>query len=253
MSLASLQSEFEQWLTCESAGMSGRFGARAHAGLAVYLNNYRSQLMSCLATSFPVTRGYLGDPAFDSAAATHIDGAPPHAWTLDAYAMDFPATLERLHAAPLGELARLELGLATAFVGPDAAPVDATTLSEIDWDAAVLRLAPTFALLSVTHDVEALWSAIRAGQTPPAVLRLPEPTSIAIWRRGFESTFRTVTPEESDALSRILERQSYGETCSGVVERMGEQRGIAMAAAWLARWLSDGLIVGIEPAHAQAS
>jgi hypothetical protein len=251
VSLACLQREFERWLTCESAGTSGQFGARPQGGLAVYLNNYRSQLMSCLATSFPVTRAYLGDPAFDSAAAIHVDGVPPHAWTLDAYAMDFPATLERLHAAPLVELALLELGLATAFVGPDAAPVDASTLSEVDWDVAILRLAPTFVLLPVTHDVGALWSAIRAGRAPPTELRLPEPASLAIWRNGFEATFRTVTSLEADALGRVLQRQSYGETCRSVVERSGEERGIAMAGTWLGQWLGEGVIVGVDSARAR--
>jgi hypothetical protein len=253
MSLLAMQAGFQRWLTREEQGDTARFGPRARAGLAVYLNNYRSQLMSCLAGSFPVTRAYLGEGAFDSAAATHIEDMPPHAWTLDDYAKEFPATLERLHAAPLGELARLELGLAIAFVGPDAARLDASGLSEVEWDLAVLRLAPTFTLLTVWHDVGAVWSAIRAGLAPPPEPRLAEPARIVIWRSGFESAFRTVAPAEADALSRIRMRQSYGDVCRGVVERMGEERGIATAGAWLAQWLSDGLIVAIESPRAGRS
>jgi hypothetical protein len=250
VSLLSTQREFERWLTCETVGLHERFGARPQAGLAVYLNNYRSQLMSCLASSFPVTRAYLGDLAFDSAAAAHIEDSPPHAWTLDAYAMEFPATLERLHVSPTGELARLELGLAMAFVGPDASPVDTASLRNIDWDAAVLQLAPTFALLSVTTDVCALWAAIRVQRPPPVDLRLAEPASIAIWRNAFESRFRAVTSIEADALSQIRMRRSYGEICRRLVERMGKEQGIAMAGGLLAQWLTDGLIVGVAPTRA---
>ena len=53
----------------------------------------------------------------------HVARVPPSSWTLDAYPRDFPATLAPLYPddPEVAELAVLELALAEAFVGADAA------------------------------------------------------------------------------------------------------------------------------------
>lgn len=248
MSLLALQQQFRTWLTSERADVAAHFGERASAGLAVYLNNYRSQLMACLTESYPKTRAWLGDTAFEATAATHVDGVPPHAWTLDVYGLDFPETLDTLYPedAEIGELARLERDLALAFVGPDAASVDPTQLADIDWDAAVIKFAPTFTLLPVTTNAGAIWSAIDEQQTPPPAVRMSERTSIAIWRQHFTPTFRTVTAEEAAILEQARAGQCFGAICATLVARMGEQRGPVFAGSLLSQWLADGLIVSID-------
>jgi hypothetical protein len=40
--------------------------------------------------TFSVVRAWLGDVAFEAAAAIHIDRMPPSSWTLDAFAQDSP-------------------------------------------------------------------------------------------------------------------------------------------------------------------
>jgi hypothetical protein len=164
MSLLALQQDFQRWLTTEAVDAGARIGAGAEPGLSVYLNNYRSSLMGCLVESFGTTRAWLGDEAFEAAAARHIDRQPPHSWTLDAYALDFPRSLAiRYPDDPeIADLARLECALGVAFVGPDADAIDPATLADIDWDTAVLRFVPTLALLDVTTNAAALWSAIEA-------------------------------------------------------------------------------------------
>nr|GFB56186.1 hypothetical protein [Tanacetum cinerariifolium] len=67
----------------------------AAAGLAVYQNNYRAQLVSCLEHAFPQLRSWLGEEAFRHTAIDHIEHFPPYAWTLDAYAEHFDETLRR--------------------------------------------------------------------------------------------------------------------------------------------------------------
>jgi hypothetical protein len=248
VNLLSLQEDFRSWLTTESADSSARLGEQARAGLAVYLNNYRSQLIACLAESFPAARCWLGAPQFDAAAATHIDRSPPHAWTLDAYAAGFPATLEELYPAePLvTELARLELALAAAFIGTDAAPIDTATMGGVDWDSAVIHLAPTLAMLPVTTNVAAIWSAISAGEPPPTAERLSDVMRIVIWRKNFTPMFRTALPHEAGVLGQVSEGQTFGAICAALVERLGEDPGTTAAAKMLAQWLGDGLIAGIS-------
>jgi hypothetical protein len=249
MTLLSLQQDFRTWLTTEPAELPAQFGEHARAGLAVYLNNYRSQLLACLSTSFPVVRAWIGDTAFDGAAAFHIDRVPPHAWTLDEYGLDFPETLEQLYPADpeIAELACLERELAAAFVGASAEPVDAGTLTGIAWDAAVIHFVPTLKLLPVTTNVAAIWSAINDHETPPSAMRLPKPAVLAIWRDNFAPRFRTVTAEEEAQLLRqVLEGNTFGSICATLAERLGEEQGAATAGSFLSQWLSDHLIARID-------
>jgi hypothetical protein len=248
MSLLALQQNFRTWLTSESAEVEARFEERARAGLGVYLNNYRAQLVACLSASFPVLRAWMGDAAFEGAAASHIDNVPPHAWTLDAYGLDFHETLRRLYPTDpeIAELARLERELESAFVGPDSALVDPAALADVDWDAAVIQFVPTLRLLSVTTNAAAIWSAISNGETPPAAELLPEPASLAIWRQHLAPRFRRVTADEAAAICEAREGQTFGSLCADWIERHGEEQGPALAGALLGQWLSDGWIADVR-------
>lgn len=248
MSLLALQQDFQSWLTREPAQLPGSFEPRHRDGLAVYLNNYRSQLLACLVASFPAVRTVMGAEAFDAAAATHIDESPPTSWTLDAYAEGFPDSLRRRFAdAPqLAELATLELALATAFVGRDAEAISPAQLADVDWDAAVLHFAPSLALHRVGTNVEAIWSAISANETPPEAIELAETATILVWRSRFLSKFRAAAPEECRVIAQLRNGESFGSVCAGLVERLGEEAGTSAAGALLAQWIGEGLIEAVS-------
>jgi len=242
MSLLGLQQSFCAWLTSEAEDVAAQLGEQARPGLGVYLNNYRAQLLACLSASYPVLRAWLGDAAFESAAARHIDSVQPHAWTLDAYGLDFADTLEGLYPADpeVPELARLERDLAASFVGRDAASVVPDDLAGVDWDTATFSFVPTLTLLRVTTNVAAIWSAITRDETPPSAAHLPEPASLLVWRRDLTPRFRTVTTEEAEALRRAREGETFASLCAA----LGAQTG----GSFLGQWLSDGLIAYIKSA-----
>jgi hypothetical protein len=244
MNLAALQRDFRSWLTVESSDGAARFGDLAEPGLAVYLNNYRSQLMACLSESFATVRAWLGEAAFDAAAASHIDRLPPSNWTLDAYALEFPDTIDALYPVDpeVGELARLERDLGLAFVGQDAESLDLAALTQIDWNNAILEFVPTFSLLPVRTNAGAIWSAINAGETPPAAAVLDAPAVIAIWRKDYSPTFRTVEPMEAQAMFMVADGRTFGEICRVVTDEVGEIEGPKVAGILLGRWISEGVV-----------
>ena len=248
MSLRSIQDDFRQWLTQESADAAARLGADAAPGLAVYLNTYRGQLMACLAETFTATHAWLGDAAFEAAAAMHIERTPPSSWTLDAYARDFPGTLDDLYAddPEVGELALLEQALAEAFTGTDCDPVAPESLGAIDWEQALLQLVPTCRLLPATTNASALWSALNGDTPPPPASLLQEPTRLAVWRAGFTPRFRTLEPAEAQALEEIAGGRSFGMLCARLAEEHGGETGAGLAGAWLGQWLRDGLVARIR-------
>jgi hypothetical protein len=248
MSLLGLQRDFQAWLEDEPVTVQARFGERARAGLAVYLNNYRAQLLACLGVSFPAVRTCMGIAAFEAAAAIHIAEVPPHAWTLDDYPAGFPATLERLYPDEphWADLARLELALGVAFVAHDAAPLDTTTLRDVDWDSAVIQFVPSFTLLPVTTNAGDILSAIAAQRAAPPVVPAAEVSWLVVWRSEYTPMFRTASNSEVEVLALLRRRRPFGQICVALVDRLGEGAGTAAAGEMLARWLADGCIAEIS-------
>lgn len=243
MNLADLQGDFQAMLAASMPVL----GVPAGRGRAVYQNNYRAQLVGCLEESYPQLRAFIGEEAFLHAAAAHIKRRPPHAWTLDAYADDFCDTLQALFPdnPDLHELAWIEHALDQAFIGPDAAPVAADALAAIDWDRARLQLTPTLHLRTATTNAADLWFSLRDGGAPESEM-LPAPSGLLVWRRGFVSCLRALDAIEYAALTQLQRDGSFVGLCALLVERVGEEQGIASAGAMLADWLGSELITGVE-------
>lgn len=246
MRLIDLQRDMRTWLHAgDPAGLSAR---AMRAGLAVYQNTYRTQLVECLETSFPATRDWLGDAAFLTAAAIHIDAVPPSSWTLDAYPRDVPATLGRLYPddPEVAELATLELALADAFVAADADVLDAARLAGVDWDRAVLRFVPSIDIHVMTSNAPAIWSAIINGDTPPAAAMLPAAAGFLVWRYDGVSRFRTTDQTEMEAMVRARAGAPFADLCTYLVDDLGEAEGVDAAGRWLGQWIGEGLITTID-------
>jgi hypothetical protein len=247
MSLAELQLDMGAWLSGDE-GAANRFAADARAGLDVYRNNYRAQLVACLSDTFARVKGWIGDEAFLSCAATHIDVVPPNDWTLDHYGQDFPQTLGRLYPADpdVSELAWIDHAIADAFVAADAQAVSVTSLAHIDWEHVRFEFTPSLRLGTATTNSPALWSALSEDIPPPLLERLPKSTALIVWRKEWKSCLRTADDGESRSLVAALGGASFGEICASSVTTLGEQEGIRVAGGHLARWLQDGLIVRLE-------
>lgn len=247
MNLAEVQQNMRAWLTGDEL-VATRFDAGARAGLDVYRNNYRAQLVACLAETFARVKAWLGEEAFLAAAARHIDAAPPSDWTLDNYGRNFPQTLRTLYPtnSEVPELAWLDRALGDAFVGPDVEPISIGALASIDWENAVLGLTPTLRLGRVSTNSTAIWLALSANAALPAVERLPQPATVLVWRRGWTSCFRTTDEFESAAIESVLASATFGELCSALVESTDEHEGVKIAGGYLARWLQDGLVIEVR-------
>jgi hypothetical protein len=253
VNLSALQHQFRHWLTSEDATVAASFGGAAAPGLSVYLNNYRSQLMATLTDSYPVVRAWLGESAFLSSAARHVDAVHPDGWTLDDYARRFPDSLafDNPNDPDVGELARLELELGLAFVAADGTKADPASLEHVDWTQAVFLIAPTLTLVPVTTNAVAILSAILNETTPPAAMSLPQAAQVAVWRRDFRPLFRTLEPLEADALAMAMRGCPFGDICDVIAHQAGEAEGPAVAGRILAQWLRDEMVLGVRPSGHQ--
>lgn len=248
MTLAEIQRDFVAWLRMGSCEAAGRFSVDAGPGLAVYQNNFRAQLAMCLEESFERTRQWIGGEAFHEAVIAHVARVPPSSWTLDAYPRDFPDTLALLYPEDpeVMELARLELALADAFVGPDVLSLAAERIADVDWDRAVLVFTPTLDLQPVTTNAPAIWSALASEEMPPSCETLPVASALMTWRHNEISRFRVIGAPERRAIQQARIGMTFAELCEEAVGDLGESEGIALAGGWLGQWLGDGLIVDIR-------
>jgi len=243
MNLADIQGGFHAMLATSAPAA----GVPDGPGRAVYQNNYRTQLAGCLEESYPLLRAFIGEEAFLHAAVAHITRHHPQAWTIDAYADGFGATLQTVFPdnPDLHELAWIEHALGQAFIAADAAPVPADALAAIDWDQARLRLTPTLQLRAAGTNAAELYFALRDGASVEAEM-LPAPGGLLVWRRGFVSCLRALDAIEFAALAHLQREGSFVGLCTLLVERLGEEQGIASAGALLADWLGSELITGVD-------
>jgi hypothetical protein len=244
MMLVELQRDFHRWLagTAEPSGIPG-----AHdAGLAVYRNNYRAQLVGCLDASYPLLRERMGMDAFRHLAIEHVKRHPPHAWTLDAYADGLESTLALLYPdnPDLHELAWIELALGTAFVAADAQAIGAHELHGVDWDTVRLALTPSLNTRRAATNAAAVWRALSGGIEVPEAAMLSEPGALVAWRSGYVCRLREADALEAEALDALRQHGSFAGVCELLTGRLGDEDGLARAGTLLAGWIGAGLVTG---------
>lgn len=252
MTLGELQHSFCRGLTAANLEPAEFPAVDAMRGFGVYRHAYRARLHEALGTVFEKTWSWLGDDGFAHAVDAFIDASPPSSWTLDAYGDAFGRELRRLYPddPEVAELADIEWALHEAFTGPDAPALDPATLAGVNWDRARLLLAPTVRLLPVTTNVAAIWSAISESRDVPAAALL-EPSALLIWRQQLSPTFRTLEPNEREAITLALAGESFGAICGRVASFHADP--VARAGELLAAWIRDGLLIDISEAGSEHS
>ncbi|MGC6329925.1 HvfC/BufC family peptide modification chaperone [Rhizorhabdus sp. FW153] len=242
MSLAETQSAFAAFLQSGEEADTPPFRA---AGLQIYLNNYRSQLIACLEASYPRTRQWIGEDAFLHAAVNHVDRVHPRSWTLDAYGQDFPETLDALlpDDREVRDLAALERALEQVFVAADSESMTIDAVASIDWDARPLIFTPSTQLLPVATNVADLWSwLVEGGEPQPEVRDVAPDARLLVWRKDGESRFRMPEPGEVGALASVFSTRSFGAVCEMLVTEQGFEAGVRRAGLLLRQWISDGIV-----------
>jgi hypothetical protein len=241
MSLLSLQRTLCQYLVNGQDEIKDQIRGAALDRLAVYHHAYRAQLIDCLRDTFQRTREWLGDDRFDEAARQYIEATPPRSWSLNDYGSGFDRLLAKLYEedAEVAELAWLDWALRRAFDGADAVPISTDQLADINWDSVSLQLHPTLQMTNISTNSAAIWTALSAGEKPPAPLPLPAPAAMRVWRKELSPRFRTIKPVEHSALRLAISGASFATICSMIGDPPER------AGALLATWLQDGLIIAV--------
>lgn len=255
MSLKLLQADFHAYIRDET-GYSATFAARlaTPAGgdgarrMRVYHHAYRARMGEVLREVFDKTWSFLGDDAFGQAVATYVARHPSTSPSLDDFGARFPDHVAALWPADadVGELAWLDWAMRRVFDGEDAEALEVGVLATLPgdaWDTVGFRFHPTLAVRAVTTNVGALWAGLDDG-SPLMPAPLQAPTAIRVWRKGLQPHFRTIDALESSALTDMVGGRRFADVCEALAREQVEVP-VERAAALLAVWLQDGLIVGL--------
>lgn len=120
-------------------------------GLARYREQFFLRHVAVLEDDFPDVLLAIGHDAFHDLARRYLAAHPPTSFTLRDLGQAFPSFLED---PTLRDVARLEWALVESFDGPDAPPLDPTSLagvSEDAWPNARIVLQPSLQRLVLEH------------------------------------------------------------------------------------------------------
>ncbi len=247
-----------------------RLGAESR--LDVYANAYFFRIHDVLAEDYPTLRAVLGETDFHdlvtSYLAVHPSTHPSLRWIggrLPGFLREHPAAAGVRARCPVAaDLAGLEWATEMAF---DAADSRAATRDDLGrlapeaFDALPLRLRPSVRLLRLAWPVHELRAAWRREELLPEIA--PGETAVCVWRGGpaaegrgadrgesAESDGRVMNrvlaADEAAALERVAAGVAFGALCEVIAAEAGDEQAPALAAGFLARWVDDGLLLGLE-------
>ncbi|WP_428627341.1 putative DNA-binding domain-containing protein [Sphingopyxis sp.] len=223
-------------------------GARRR--LDIYRNNYRASLTGVLADHYSRLFAYLGADQFGHVARAYVAAYPSTTRNLRYYGDMFVGFLANNYPddGELAELAAIDWGLREAFDAPDVAVLDAAGVGALG-DALIersLTLHPSARLLTVRHNIAAIWSALDSETNPPAVEPFAVPVQLLVWRSGQQPKFRSLSADEGAMFARLEAAANFTDLSAQAIERLGEAAALAALAGWLGIWLGDGVLMSAD-------
>jgi hypothetical protein len=254
MSVSAQQSAFMAAILDEGAPIMT--GAQTAAGMDVYRGNYRGALLAAMAESYPRTRNWVGQAAFNRAAAHHVLTNPPSHWSIDYAGEGFAETCAHLFAqdGDVAELARVEWAMQLAFVAADAphwtaADFAAATVGfgDADWEGLRLALHPSVIAVPVCYNLPNIWHRLSDG--PPddnTAEPMENPAACIIHRADGRAVFVMVGQGEAACLTLMQQGADFATICTAHAAGPSEESAAEEVGAMLAHWLSQGWISGVD-------
>jgi len=226
--------------------------------LEVYANDYYWRLAGVLELHFPTVAWMLGHIAFHNLVTDYVLVSPSRDPDLRRYSAGFPSFLsqhEQGEQQPeLVEVAWIELDRVQLLDREDQAPLTREALAEIAldaWPELHFEAINTVRLRACSRPFSPMLELCREGIALERARRRnpPAPGHTMIWRRGLTVHHRDVGPDEARAFRALLGGKRFIEICS---EAAGGQLdgGLGAApdrvAAWLHRWVDDGLLRAVR-------
>jgi hypothetical protein len=214
--------------------------------LEIYAGMWFWRQVEALEAEFPALRACLGPERFQGLCRDYLRAHPSEHHDIGRLGRALAPFLRSHPArerADLGDLAELEWARSEVFLEAEAAAAGREVLSSLTPEAfagAHLKLSPALRLLRLEHPAQESWIRAMRGEGAPS--SPPAPTSLAVWRTGYEVFHAPLGMAEAQALCRARQGACLGEVCAAFAAEEDPARSAYTA---LASWLDEGWVVGI--------
>ena len=227
--------------------------------LEIYANAYFQRIFGVLQGDYPALEAALGTDLFYDLITSYLLVHPSQHPSLR-YAGARLSTFLKDHEAAdavraktpwASELAHLEWTRSEVFDtkdGPVLSQTDLATLAPEDFGALQLQLGPWVRRVAYAYPVADLWRPAIRGESVDAVdtTPTPVPAKILVWRKDEDPVHRILDEAEYAALAQAQTGIRFDALCvfaaTRVADEDAQEEAPALAAGWLAQWLSDGLL-----------
>jgi hypothetical protein len=224
-----------------------RLSAEQH--LDIYANAYFYRLLDVLRENFPATATVAGADAFHNLITSYLVEHPPSEPSIvhcGQHLADYLRGYPLARGMPwLADLAAVEQAKLDVLHAPDAEVLGAAAMSAIppsQWPKLQMRTQPAVKILSTSHDVAKVLSAIDDGRK---WRRPPEGDfAILVWRHNDRVFHRSLDNVERAALKAVSTGARFERICTIIADQVGEERAPKKITTLLNRWLSDGILAG---------
>ncbi|MDQ2093419.1 DNA-binding domain-containing protein [Rhodalgimonas zhirmunskyi] len=233
--------------TAETLALRDGRGHPAGRRFSVYRNNVASSLTEALEQTFPTVLKLLGEENFRAIAGIFLRREPPRSPILARYGAGFGNFLDEFeplaHLPYLGDVARLDRALVTAYHAADATPLRAEDLAAIppdDLPALRLALAPACQVLVSRWPLFGIWQFNQSDDAPqpPGVAQ-----SVLVTRPEFDPIARLLPPGGAAFLAALDKGQPLGVAADTAAEADPDFD----LPALLGQLLSDGALLHAPP------
>lgn len=233
--------------------------------LAVYSRSYHARLLQCFHEMFPALLGALGENLFDRFALDYLRRHPPHGYTLDRLADDFPRHLAETRpdadAPPderelwpdfVVELASLEWAFMKIYDGPgieDRASPRARDILAVNPERVLearAAHAPCLRLFAFRYPVHTYMLAARRGECPG--LPSPSESFVAATRADYRVGLFELSAPQYALLKALDGRHTIGQALDRMTAHPGDLRRptAATVRSWLGEWAAKGFFEKFE-------
>jgi hypothetical protein len=213
--------------------------------VAIYRDMYASRLLEALRETFPNLARFLGDERFAALASAYVHEHPSEhhdVGRIGRRLADFLRAFPDPQRPDLADLAELEWSRNEVFFAPQSGAVGAAALAVAGPDARLV-FVPSLRVVELEHDASEPWRRVEAGE--PVGSPMAGPSSIAVWRRGFEVFHCLLGVKEASALQAARAGEPLEFICGFFADGPDPA---ADAHAAIASWFREGWISGVDRA-----
>lgn len=224
----------------------------AYERLDVYANMYFFRLLEVLCGDYPKVLKLVGNVNFHNLIVHYLVAYPSTERSVRHVGRHLPEFLlghsEARQWPYVSELALLEWTRSSAFDCADSAPITTEVFSGLEGEQfARLRFefSPSLRLLRLSYPVHQTWIEFEQGNDAPKLA--PHPTTLLIWRMGFNVYHKQLSSNEARLLELLRSGHLFGDACEELAEGVPDVQALAQELfGALRQWVVDGLIVRCE-------